>query len=141
MAKQQTDQDFLGRGWNFPPTFENQGRSVRMVSADEDIRQSLQILLGTRLGERVMRPAFGWQREALMFEPMSTTFATSLKSEVKNAILFCEPRIILDKVILESTPETEGLIEIRIEYTIRTTNSRSNLVYPFYLGEATDASV
>ena len=138
MAKQDVDDNFLGRGWSFPPSFENQGRSVRMVSAEEDIRQSLQILLATRLGERVMRPSFGWKREALMFESMSANFATDLRDEVKTAILFTEPRITLDNVRLEPSRETEGLIEIRIEYTIRTTNSRSNLVYPFYTNEATD---
>jgi len=138
LAKQDSDQTFLGRGWNFPPSFENQGRSVRMVSAEEDIRQSLQILLATRLGERVMRPSFGWKREALMFESMSASFATDLKDEIKTAILFSESRITLDKVRLEPSPTTEGLIEIRIEYTIRSTNSRSNLVYPFYTNEATD---
>ena len=139
MAKQQdVEENFLGRGWSFPPSFDNQGRSVRMVSAEEDIRQSLQILLATRLGERVMRPSFGWKREALMFDSMSANFATDLRDEVKTAILFTEPRITLDKVRLEPSRETEGLIEIRIEYTIRSTNSRSNLVYPFYTNEATD---
>lgn len=138
MAKQDVEENFLGRGWNFPPSFDNQGRSVRMVSAEEDIHQSLQILLSTRLGERVMRPSFGWKREAHMFEPMSASFATNLKDEVKSAILFNESRITLNNVRLEPAPETDGLIEIRIEYTIRSTNSRSNLVYPFYINEATD---
>lgn len=138
MAKKDIDQTFLGRGWSFPPSFDNQGRSVRMVSAEEDIRQSLQILLATRLGERVMRPSFGWKREALMFESMSASFATDLRDEIKTAILFTESRITLDNVRLEPSRETEGLIEIRIEYTIRSTNSRSNLVYPFYTNEATD---
>lgn len=138
MAEQDIENSFLGRGWSFPPSFDNQGRSVRMVSAEEDIRQSLQILLATRLGERVMRPSFGWKREALMFETMSANFATDLKDEVKTAILFTEPRITLDNVRLNPSRETEGLIEILIEYTIRSTNSRSNLVYPFYTNEATD---
>ncbi len=138
MAKQDVDENFLGRGWSFPPIFENQGRSVRMVSAEEDIRQSLQILLATRLGERVMHPSFGWKREALMFQPMSSSFATDLKDEVKVAILFNESRITLDNVRLEPSRGTEGVIEIRIEYTIRSTNSRSNLVYPFCYNEATD---
>ena len=138
MANLDAEQNFLGRGWSFPPSFDNQGRSVRMVSAEEDIRQSLQILLATRLGERVMRPSFGWKRESLVFESMSANFATNLKDEVKAAILFTEPRITLDNVRLEPSLNTEGLIEIRIEYTIRSTNSRSNLVYPFYTNEATD---
>ncbi len=129
------DQQFLGTGWGFPVIFENQGRSLRMADAEEDIRQSLGILLSTGLGERVMRPAFGWKRDALLFEPLSTSFAASLGREIETAILFYEPRIDLNKVSFDNSRETEGLIEIRLDYTIRTTNTRGNLVYPFYLNE------
>jgi phage baseplate assembly protein W len=138
VAQDETELDFLGRGWSFPPSFENQGRTVRMVESEEDIRQSLQILLATRLGERVMQPAYGWKRGALNFEPMTTTFASYLKDEVETAILFYESRITLNKVRLEPSALTDGLIEIRIDYTIRTTNTRSNLVYDYYLDEATN---
>ncbi|MGK7908804.1 MAG: GPW/gp25 family protein [Synechococcus sp.] len=130
------EEQFLGKGWAFPLVFENQGRSVRMAEAEEDIRQSLNILLSTELGERVMRPAFGWKRDALLFEPLSTTFASYLKGEIETAILFFESRIELNKVTFELPPNREGLIEIRLDYTIRVTNTRSNLVYPFYLDEA-----
>ena len=133
------EQQFLGRGWSFPPTFESQGRSVRLVQAEEDIRQSLHILLSTSLGERVMRPTFGWKRDALLFEPLSTSFATYLKREIETAILFFEPRIELNKLVFDVPPDKEGLIEIRLDYTIRTTNTRTNLVYPYYLDEASNA--
>ncbi len=131
--------EFLGTGWSFPPAFENQGRSLRTVSAEEDVRQSLQILLSTGLGERVMRPTFGWKRDTLMFEPLSTSFATYLKREIETAILFFEPRIELNRLTFDTAPDRDGLVEIRLDYTIRTTNTRSNLVYPFYLDEATNA--
>ena len=130
------DEQFLGKGWAFPLVFENQGRTIRMVDAEEDIRQSLHILLSTELGERVMRPDFGWRRDTLVFEPLSTTFATYLKGEIETAILFYEPRIDLNRVSFNVSANVEGLIEIRLDYTIRTTNSRGNLVYPFYLDEA-----
>lgn len=107
-----------------------------MAEAEEDIRQSLNILLSTELGERVMRPGFGWKRDALLFEPLSTSFATYLKREIETAILFFESRITLNKVTFETAPDREGLIEIRLDYTIRTTNTRTNFVYPFYLDEA-----
>lgn len=132
------DQQFLGRGWAFPVTFENQGRTVAMVEAETDIRQSLNILLSTHLGERVLRPTFGWKRDALMFEPLSTSFATYLAHEIETAILFFESRIELNRVNFEIPPAQTGLIEIRIDYTIRTTNTRTNLVYPFYVDEATN---
>lgn len=129
---------FLGRGWDFPPAFDHQGRSVRMVEAEEDVRQSLRILLATSLGERVLRPTFGWRRDAALFEPLSTSFATYLKREIETAVLFFEPRIELDRLTFATPPDAEGLIEIRLDYTVRATNSRSNLVFPFYLDEATN---
>ena len=133
------DEQFLGIGWGFPPAFDNQGRSLKMAASEEDIRQSLNILLSTEIGERVMRPNFGWRRDALVFEPLSTSFAASLQREIETAILYFEPRIDLNKVSFETLNTTEGLIEIRLDFTVRATNSRNNLVFPFYLDEANNA--
>lgn len=127
------DQQFLGTGWAFPVRFDNQGQSVAVAEAEEDIRQSLEILLSTSLGERVLRPAFGWKRDALMFEPLSTTFGATLAREIENAILFYESRIELNVVDFDTAVDQTGLILIRLDYTVRTTNTRTNLVYPFYL--------
>jgi len=124
---------FLGKGWSFPVTFGNQGRSVGMAQADDDIRQSLDILLSTSLGERVMWPGFGWKRDALMFEPLSTSFGAYLAREIENAILFYESRIELNRVDFETATDQSGVILIRLDYTVRATNTRTNLVYPFYL--------
>lgn len=126
-------QQFLGTGWAFPVRFDNQGRSVAVAEAEEDIRQSLEILLSTSLGERVLRPAFGWKRDALMFEPLSTSFGSYLASEIENAILFYESRIELNVVDFETAVDQTGLVLIRLNYTVRATNTRTNLVYPFYL--------
>lgn len=128
--------EFLGRGWNFPPSFEHQGRTVKMVNAEQDIKQSLEILLSTQMGERLMRPGFGWKRDALMFEPLSTTFSASLKNQIEVAILFFESRITLDNIRFEPSTKDNGIIDILLDYTIRTTNSRTNLVYPYYIAEA-----
>jgi uncharacterized protein len=133
------DESFLGRGWSFPPSFANQGRGLRMVAAEEDIRQSLLIILSTQLGERVMRPTFGWRRDGLVFESISTSFATFLRREIESAVLFFEPRVKLDTVRFKRLANREGLIEMRLDYTVRATNTRSNLVFPFYLQEATNA--
>ena len=127
------EQQFLGTGWAFPVRFGNQGRSVVTAEAEEDIRQSLEILLSTSLGERVLRPSFGWKRDALMFEPLSTSFGAYLAREIETAILFYESRIELNRVDFETATDQTGLILIRLDYTVRTTNTRTNLVYPFYL--------
>ena len=132
------DQQFLGRGWGFPVTFANQGRSVTMAEAEDDIRQSLEILLSTHVGERVMQPTYGWRREAILFEPLSSSFAALLAKEIETAILFFESRIELNRVDFDNAADQQGLVLLRLDYTIRTTNTRTNLVYPFYLDQATN---
>lgn len=133
------DQRFLGKGWGFPVTFGNQSRAVTMAEAEDDVQQSLEILLSTHIGERVLNPTFGWKRDSLMFEPVGTSFAAYLTREIETAILFFEPRITLNTVNFESEPDLEGLVLIKIDYTIKTTNTRTNLVYPFYVTQATNA--
>lgn len=128
---------FLGTGWKFPPTFDKAAKRVRLVSAEEDICESLQILLSTSLGERVMQPTYGCNLDELLFEPLSPTVASNIKELVRTAILYHEPRIRLNHLELEqtSTEAMSGLIKIIVDYTIISTNSRFSFVYPFYLQE------
>lgn len=133
------DTSFLGTGWSFPPTFNNQLATVEMVSGEDDIFQSLQILLTTQLNERVMRSDFGCDLSALLYENITITLLTKIKGIIQNAILKYEPRIDLLDVDFQSgeTEINEGIIKIEILYKIRATNSRKNYVFPYYLQEGT----
>src|SRR3569832_1111250 len=124
---------FLGTGWGFPPTFDQSVNSVVMTSDEADIRQSLQILLSTRQGERVMVPDYGCFLVEMVFEPMTTTFKTHIAEMVRTAILHYEARINLNSVTLDDILETSGFILLVLEYTIRTTNSRFNYVFRYYI--------
>ncbi|THU41997.1 hypothetical protein FAM09_00300 [Niastella caeni] len=130
--------EFLGRGWSFPPTFNTQLSEVEMTAKKEDIEKSLQILLTTTVGERVMQPKYGCNMEELLFESLNTTTKTILKDKIKTAILYFEPRIEPKKIELNTTNELEGEVLIEIEYVIRTTNNRFNFVFPYYRNEATE---
>jgi uncharacterized protein len=132
------DKSFLGTGWGFPPDFDNTTNNVGMISDAEDIQSSLEILLSTRPGERVMRPDYGCNLDELVFEALTTTFTTYIKDLITTAILYHEPRIQVNKIELQEAGELEGRILIIIEYTIRSTNSRFNFVYPFYRAEGTE---
>jgi uncharacterized protein len=130
---------FLGTGWSFPPTFDRKTGSVEMVSNEDDIKQSLNILLSTSLGERVMQPLYGCNLTDYVFESLSSSVIGYIKDRVKNAILFYEPRIIAEKIEVtsdESFDLIEGRFTISVEYTIPGTNSRFNYVYDFYTNEA-----
>jgi hypothetical protein len=131
------NKDFLGTGWSFPPTFDNISYTVEMVSNDTDIRQSLWVLFSTALGERTMVPEYGSGLEKMVFRVLSTTLISQMKSMVQLAILNWEPRIDVDEVQIQTDATYDGRVLINVIYTIRKTNTRSNLVYPFYLTEGT----
>jgi uncharacterized protein len=132
-----TSTAYLGTGWSFPPTFDRSSRSVELVSAADDIWQSLYILLATSLGERVLQPSYGCNLQELLFETLSPTVASNIKEIIRTAILYHEPRIKLDRLDLSLSSQLEGVVNIAIDYTILSTNSRFSFVYPFYLQEGT----
>ena len=127
---------FLGQGWAFPPDFSLELRSVKMVSEEEDIKESLIILFSTQFGERIMQYNYGCNLQSLVFEKFDTTALTLLKSTIETAIIYHEPRIKLIKIEATDTIKDDGSIILDIEYKIRTTNTRTNMIYPFYLFEA-----
>jgi len=131
-----SERSFLGRGWGFPPTFSRQTGQVIMTADEEDINKSLEILLSTTIGERFLQPLYGCNLEEYVFETMNASTKTSIKITVKNAILMFEPRIKLLVVELLDDFIAEGRIDISVDYEVINTNTRFNLVYPFYLNEA-----
>ena len=128
---------FLGSGWAFPPAFTRGPQSIVMVRDEEDIRQSLEILLTTSVGERFLRPEYGCDLRRYLFEPLDEGLVAYIRDLVGNAILYHEPRIRLTDLTL-TTWADEGTLLIELEYIIRTTNSRRNFVFPFYKNEGTD---
>ncbi len=134
----QSESNFLGTGWSFPPSFNIQKQSVEMVSEIQDIKQSLHILLSTVIGERVMQPKYGCNVDELIFESMNTTMKTLIIDKIKTAILYFEPRIDAKRIEIVPQNELEGELLVEIDFEIRGTNSRFNFVYPFYDTEGTE---
>lgn len=132
------NQSFLGRGWSFPPEFNKESRSVKMLEDEVDIKSSLKILLSTRLGERVMVPGYGCNLEELLFSPLNLTLKTYVIDLIKTAILYHEPRIDVKKIDIDPADELNGVLLINIDYIIRSTNSRMNMVFPFYKEEGNE---
>lgn len=127
----------LGRGWAFPISFNRNSNGANLVQDEEDVLQSLRILLSTIQRERVLIPEYGLDLVHMIFGPLSVPAAALLTRKIEKAILNYEPRIKLDNVDYAQDIEN-GRIDITIEYTIRATNTRTNLVYPFYFTEGTD---
>ena len=135
------DTQFLGTGWAFPPAFDPRTREAVMVTQQQDVEESLRILLSTSPGERVMHPTYGCGLQRMVFENMDESRLTEIRSLVERAVLFFEPRVILQEVRVNTDELFEGILRLRLDYSIRTTNTRHNLVYPLYLAEGTRRTV
>jgi len=129
---------FLGRGWGFPPEFSKNSKSVKLIEDEEDIKSSLEILLSTRLGERIMVPDYGCNLDELLFKPLNLTLKTYVVDLIKKAILYHEPRIDVNKIAIDPINELNGELLIKLDYIIRSTNSRKNMVFPFYKTEGSE---
>jgi hypothetical protein len=121
---------FLGTGWSFPPEF--RGGGVVMTEDEDDIRASLTVLFRTAPGERFLQPEYGLDVSEALFEPLSATMRTALADRARIAILLHEPRIDLVDLRIDSPDPNDGTLSIFVEYVVRATNSRFNLVFPFY---------
>ena len=133
--------DFLGQGWSFPPSFNVGIPGVEITAKEDDIKRSLEILLSTKTGERVMQPKYGCNMDELVFEALDTTTKTLIKDKIQTAILYFESRINVKKIELNDDNELEGIIILEVEYVVRATNSRFNFVYPYYRTEGTELNL
>jgi phage baseplate assembly protein W len=128
-----TGKAFLGAGLRFPLQTGADGE-LALSSEDDKVREAILLILGTQLGERVMRPDFGCGLRSLVFEPVGATTAALVRHRVAEALTLWEPRIDQVQLTVEAVPR-QGLLSIALRYRVRATNTFYNLVYPFYLTE------
>ena len=122
----------LGTGWNAPVRPDDRSGRLDYASGPEKVRQSIQIILDTEPGERVMRPTFGCGLRRYLMKPNTVATRALIQREVSIALKTWEPRI--DVQYLQVTPgDDPALVLIEIVYTHKRDGSRGNLVYPFYL--------
>jgi phage baseplate assembly protein W len=128
------EKNFLGVGWKFPVKVDSE-KKIEVSKYEQDIREAIWIILGTAKGERVMRPDFGCGIHDLVFAPINTTTISTVENNVREGLLRWEPRIEVIKVEAKDDKASEGKLLVSIDYRVRITNNRFNLVYPFYLKE------
>ena len=126
---------FLGRGWAMPVELDPRTGLVRRVEYEEDIRQSILIILETSPGDRVMRPNFGCGIHDLVFTALDSTVVQQIRSTVAEALRRCEARIDVLTINVDEAATEEGKLLVELEYRVRKTNQVGNLVFPFYFRE------
>lgn len=124
--------DFIGRGISFPFRVDQSG-SIATTSGVGDIDSSIRMVLMTAPGERLMRPEFGCAIWQLLFEPINANTLGRMSEAVRESVSRWEPRVTLEDVRVVPEPGSIGEVKIHIDYIVRTTNDRRNLVYPFYV--------
>jgi len=134
-------ESFLGRGWSFPPTFDRSRAGVDMLQDEDDVISSLHILVRTMRGERVMLPTYGCNVQSQVFEPLDTRQKTLLADLIETAVLYHEPRVEVEEVGVQDDGAREGAITVQVTYRLKSTNSRFNVVFPFYINEGTDVNL
>jgi phage baseplate assembly protein W len=122
---------YLGTGWSFPLEVNVQG-NLQFSAAERNIEQSIGIILGTKLGERVYRPNFGSRLSELVFAPMNTQTLLLIRLYIQEALEMWEPRIVIDGIYTEPDP-LKGRVDVTIQYHPKDAHDYRSLVYPFYL--------
>lgn len=128
------NREFLGRGWKFPLALDEENH-FEMLSEEANISEAILITLNTVPGERVMRPEFGCGIHNYVFSIINNNNLLLIETEVKKALTLYEPRIIIDEVRVEPDESEGSKLMVNIAYTVLSSNSRFNMVYPFYLTE------
>jgi uncharacterized protein len=122
---------FIGAGWAFPLRTDS-GGGIALVSKGREVEESIRLILGTAPGERPMRPEFGCRIHDEVFAGVTAGTAGRISQDVRDALLRWEPRIDVDVVAVSVDGDDPSILYIEISYTIKTTNDRRNLVFPFY---------
>ncbi len=128
---------FLGKGWKFPVQVDATTGRIRLAEGEEDIQESIRIIIRTAKGERLMRPDFGCGLQDFVFGTMDETSLRLIGSEVQDAIRIWEPRVKDVEVEVKQDRQHNGRVLLHVSYAVRTTNNLFNQVFPFYLEEGT----
>jgi phage baseplate assembly protein W len=128
--------EFLGVGWKTPVNVDA-SKKIAMSKYEEDIKEAIIIILKTSKGERVMHPDFGCGIHDMVFQTINLSTLSLIEMTVREALTKYEPRIVLLKVNVSTEQAQRGMLIIRIDYKVRSTNNQFNIVYPFYLNEGT----
>lgn len=126
------DQDGgFGVGWAFPPSFDYHSGSVELASGNQDIRESLMILMRTRVGERIEEREYGCDLMPLAFQQLDLNLKTFMVNNIKQSIATYEPRVDVVKVELTEANDGQGSIDIRVLYKVKNQEGIEELNYNY----------
>ena len=129
---------FLGSGWAFPVTFTEGNHLLNVSGYEQNVNESIKIILLTNLGERCLNPRFGSGLQSFFFQKMDETLKGEIADVVKFSLMHNEPRITVQEITVFYSDIQSGFIEIKVMYVFNQTNTRHNYVFPFHIKEGTN---
>ncbi len=126
------DNSFVGAGWTWPIGTDATG-GIALTSGPSELEQAMYLVLATAPGERPMRPEFGCRLQEFVFSPADAGTAGLIAAEVRAALVRWEPRVVVEDVVVTADAEDVSTLWIDVRYTVRSSNDRRNLVFPFYV--------
>jgi len=130
MEKEKKVEDFLGSGWRYPILV---GDTSIVSKREKSIEESILIIIGTMKGERVMRPDFGCDLHRMVFDLNNEVTHIQAANYVRTALEKWEPRITILDVKAYADEEEQNKLYVDVDYEIISSNTKRNLVYPFYI--------
>jgi phage baseplate assembly protein W len=126
------DNSFVGTGWNWPVGTDSTG-GIALASGPSELEQAMYLVLATAPGERPMRPEFGCRLQEFVFASADAGTAGLIAAEVRAALVRWEPRVVVEEVLVTADADEASTLWIDVRYTVRSSNDRRNLVFPFYV--------
>jgi phage baseplate assembly protein W len=124
-------EEFIGKGLAFPLKTDASG-GIALVSREREIEEAIRMVLSTAHGERPMRPEFGCGIHDYVFASADSTTAGRIRYEVRRSLERWEPRIDVIDVQVSNDPGDQTILYVDVQYALRGTNDKRNLVFPFY---------
>jgi phage baseplate assembly protein W len=116
----------FGRGIAFPPRVDSDGR-VKWSEGEQNVRDSIRILLMTRPGERLFLPTFGAGLDRSLFEPNTVATRQTIKDRIVHTLQQWEPRLDVESVEVEADPDDAQAAIATITYKLVATQVRERI--------------
>ena len=123
----------FGQGISFPPRLGADGRFA-WSSGPDNIREAMQVILLTQLGERLMLPDFGGDLRTYLFAPNTVATRQRLQEQIQSALTLWEPRITVQSVSLSPDPDDPQAAVATIQYQLVASQTAAQLNLTLQLG-------
>ncbi|MGA2275972.1 MAG: GPW/gp25 family protein [Terracidiphilus sp.] len=107
-------------GWPFLPV--PQAGQLAYSTLEQNVRDSIRIILMTRPGEQLMRPRYGAGLENFLDEGNTIALRSQIQTAILQNLQNYENRITVDAVDVDPVAGSPAQLQIKIHYRLLRTN-------------------